>query len=197
MSIYHICYIYLNDFYVSKYASNLFYAPLSPIYPAPITHLFSLSSLFSLGDGSSSPSVHFIDDFALPFDSVEDDDEAPPPPTQPPVGIHTRLRHLMKESRKSVVMGAELSNLRSFRTRAREEAQARHTQTALELEKQAKTDKYVNKRRRMSMQTIVVTSSDNHSGNTHMHIHSYIHAYVVMLFSYLHLILTISRFTSY
>ena len=80
----------------------------------------------------------------------------------------------MKESRKSVVMGAEMSNLRSFRVRAKEEALARQQQTALELERLTKTHKHLSKRRRMHMQTIVVRSSANYHDGNHMYI-PYIH----------------------
>ena len=80
-------------------------------------------------------------------------------------------------------MGAELSNLRSFRTRAKEEAQTRQLQTALQMERETKTHKYLSKRRRMHVQTIVVrNSSDYHSGNQpHVYsMHACMHSDVVI-----------------
>ena len=154
-----------DHIYVSLYST---YA-LS--HMSPLIDVSSLTPCCALGDGVPSSSIHFLDDLGLD-EVIEDDD--PPPPTPPPanVGIHTRLRHLMKESRKSVVMGAELSNLRSFRVRAREESQARQMQAALQWERQSNTHKYLSKRRRMNVQTIVVrNTADNHAGN-HTHTHT-------------------------
>jgi len=47
-------------------------------------------------------------------------------------GINTRLRHLLKEARASVMGGPELTNIRSHRQRAKDDAAAKKAQVRSE-----------------------------------------------------------------